>query len=167
MKDKFVNKAFITVTESAPNTLTFAELATGVSIFEKVAWVIHRLHWFVGSVVLKELITDTDTVTLGITGNNKMSTITLDDPGVYDMMALICTVSGTPANAFVHTTPIIRDFSTLPGGGIIVPPRPIYIAVIGSGLAAAAVASVRIEYTVMELKADEYWELVEATRILM
>lgn len=166
MTDKFVNKAFIQVIESAANTLTFAELATGVAIFEKVAWIIHRIHWFVGKAVLKEIIADTFSITYALTGNNKMNQLSLDDPGVYDMQAIICASTAAPANFVVHTIPVVRDFSTLPGGGIIVPPRPIFIAAVGGGLAAPASVQVRIEYTVRELKADEYWELVEATRIL-
>jgi len=48
----------------------------------------------------------------------------------------------------------------------LVPPRPIYLAVKATGFASAAIVSCRFEYTTVELKPDDYWELVEAYRLV-
>ena len=74
--------------------------------------------------------------------------------------------SGTPANFAFMDIPIVVDFSTLPGGGIIVPPNPLYLAAKGLGLGAAQSVSVRFWYTNIALKPEEYWELVESRRII-
>lgn len=166
IQDKYVNKAFVTVTESSINTLTFAELQTGMAMFEKVAWIIHRIEWFPGNVALRELVANTDILTAALVGNNKMTALTLGDPAVYDIFSLVAAVSGTPATQFIHSLPIIRDFSSLPGTGLIIPPRPLFVAVKGTGAAAAMIVQVRIMFTYKQLQADEYWELVEATRLI-
>jgi len=54
----------------------------------------------------------------------------------------------------------------MPGGGLIVPPNPLYLGIKGTGLAAAQAVSCRFWYTTIELTPDEYWELVEARRII-
>ncbi|MBA7586008.1 hypothetical protein ES708_28004 [subsurface metagenome] len=73
---------------------------------------------------------------------------------------------GTPATGTILRLPIERDFSDLPGKGVIITPKPLYVAVKALGFVAPAVVSCRIYYTVLELAADEFWELVQASRIV-
>jgi len=73
---------------------------------------------------------------------------------------------GVAATGIIREDPFIVDFSTLPGGGLIVPPNPLFLGVQGSGEAAAAQVMTRLYYTNYELSPDEYWELVEARRII-
>lgn len=166
MTDKYVNKAYGEVTESAAGTLSFGEIQTGMAMFEKVAWIIHRIHWFPSAASLLQLTAVSDYLTMALVGSDKMSSLSLRDQAVYDIFVIRPLVYGTAASAEQMVIPVIRDMSNLPGQGLIVPPRPLYIACISGGFANPAIVSARIEFTYKELKADEYWELVEATRII-
>ena len=75
-------------------------------------------------------------------------------------------VHGTPATSIILTRPWIHDFTALPGGGLIVPATNLYAAIVGEGLASAAYMRTSLYFTYRELKPEEYWELVEATRAL-
>jgi len=66
----------------------------------------------------------------------------------------------------LHQLPFVRDFSGLPGGGLIIAPRPLFVAVKGNSLATAVTASLRAYFTVINLSADEYLELVDFYRIV-
>lgn len=166
MQDRFVNLAYATVTMSGANALTFSEIQTGLAMFEKVAWIIHRIVWYIPAATVQEIVANTDFMQLGFTGNNKMSDLSIDDAAVYDLIELVGMVSGAPAVGFIVKSPAVSDFSTLPAGGLIIPPRPLYVAANTAGFVAAGVVQARIYFTYKQLKADEYWELVEASRII-
>ncbi len=165
-QDKYVQKAFAAVTMSAANTLTFSEINTGMAMFEKIAWVIHRIQYFPSMASIQELLANTDFLQMAVVGNSNMVSLSLRDQAVYDYHEMLAVVSGTPATGFILTRPVVKEFMGLPGGGLLVPPRPIYIAMDSGGFGAAGVCNARIEFTYKKLKADEYWELVEATRII-
>jgi hypothetical protein len=164
--DKFANQAVITVTESAANTLTFKKLETGVSLFEKVAWVIHRIEWFMNNFGPGTFNTSGDILLLALTVANNMTTIALDDPQVLDMLRVAREDYGTAASGIITHHPIVKDFSSLPGGGLIVPPNPLYAAAVGTGLAGATTSLVKLFYTTYPLAADDYWELVDSRRMI-
>lgn len=164
--DKWANIGAITVTESAANTLTFQKLESGVSLFEKVAWVIHRIEYrFTASMTV--FADEGDILNVALTANNNMTDITdISNPGIIDFRRFQKFEDGTPATSFFWWFPCVVDFSTLPGGGLIVPPNPLYLAGHGTGLASASTTKCRFYYTTQELKPDEYWELVEARRVI-
>lgn len=164
--DKYVNTAYAEVTETGTNTLTFKQIDTGVSIFEKTAWIIHRIYWYFNRTQIAKLVASSDSIAVAVTLSNKMTDLELDDISVVDMLELLLFIKGTPASANVYQVPWVRDFTNLPGGGLIVPPRPIYVAVRGYGLSNAVTVAARVLFTHKELAPDEYWELVEATRII-
>lgn len=163
MPDRYANVAHIQVTESAQNTLTYKKLETGISLFEKMAWVISRIeyYWLEATYAVAG-----DGIIMGITTSNNPSALTPDQVAVIDMTKRKRGDFGTAASGFIHTYPIIRDFSQLPGGGLIVPPNPIYLAVVGVSQGAVVVLDARIYYIAVQLKGDEFWELVEARRII-
>ena len=164
--DKYSNKAYISLTESAANTLTFKELETGVSLFEKRAWIIHRIEYFIDNAAWAELLGAADSLMLGLVLSNKITSLDLSDAAVIDLVKINIGTAGTPASGFIGQSPRTRDFSTLPGGGHIVPPRPLYGAINAGGFSAAATSSIRFLYTAIEMKTEEYWELVEAYRLV-
>lgn len=166
MGDVYSNKFYGTVTESAANTLTFAEIQTNIEIFSKMAWILHRLEWFLEGVQFNKLLASDDVIAMALVGSNSLSSLALNWPGVIDLLNLQIGGWGTPATAYPYSTPFIRDFSQLPGGGIIVAPRPLYLAVKGTSLASALTVSIRGYFTMKELKADEYLELVDFYRIV-
>ena len=164
--DKFANMAAVLVTESAANTLTFQKLETGIAIFEKVAWVISR--WEVRVAPTLTNFADTeDSLDVALTCSQNLSSIaTYNEPCILAWYRLIYHESGTPANFSFFHSPTVFSYADMPGGGLIVPPNPLYLGVKGAGLAGAQSVSCRFWYSTLQLTPDEYWELVEARRII-
>lgn len=162
--DKYSNQAVITVTETAANTLTFKKLETGVSLFEKVAWLISRIEYWTSG--YPQMNGSTDNLIMALTTTNQLTTIDITNAVVLDLMQVFRYDIGTAATGWFQQMPLIKDLIGLAGGGIIVPPNPLYGAIVGSGLAAATTANIKLYYTTIELKPEEYWELVEARRII-
>ena len=164
MPDKYCNTAFGQVTESAANTLTYSQIQTGIALFQKVAWKVERIEWYWGQ--QHNMIASGDYMQAALVSSNKMTGLSLDDPAVLDLMEWHANLQGAAANLTTYKIPEARDFTELSGGGILIPGNPIFVAAQGTSLAAAQTISCRIRYTLIELKADDYWELVEATRFV-
>ena len=163
--DSFANLATIQVTETAANTLTYRKLDTGFSLFEKVAWIIHRIEY-----VIDERFNGTgDTMDVALMTANTRTTIadnaTFTDASVIDKIKWVRTDIGVAATGLYYVQPqIVKDFTNLPGGGLIVPPTSIYAGAQGTGCASAGTNTVRFFFTVKELQEAEYWQLVESRR---
>lgn len=163
--DQFCNTAILRVTESAANTLTFAKLESATSLFEKVAFLVSRLEWYTAAAQL--MGTAADAITFGLTVSNQIAGIEEGYTEVVDTNEIALMGIGALAGFLLYQEPnIIKDFSNLPGKGILVPPNPLYIAAKGTGLGAAATVYCRMFYTVLQLTPDQYWELVETRRVL-
>lgn len=164
--DKFANVAYMRVTESAAGTLTWAALNMANNLMgEKFAIVIHRAETFFST--MANLNSTNDFVRMAITVSQTITDITdFSQPELlwYDRTMRID--YGTAATGILDKVPNIRDFTALPGGGLLVPADRLYIAVESSGAAAAMSAYARIFYTVMPLDVSDYWELIEARRIM-
>lgn len=165
MTDKYANKFYGTVSEAVAGTLAFAEIPTNVSVFDKVAWVIHRLEWYLDPTELFKLVNTGDYIRMGLCSTNSLAALSLADSGVIDMMDLSIHILTAVGFADVPM-PISRDFSNLPGGGLIVAPRPLYLAVQGISLASVVTVKARGFFTVLDLNAEDYLELVDFYRIV-
>lgn len=162
---EFANKAYGSVTESAANTLTFSQIQTNVSIMEKVAWVISRIEWVFTAAQIALLVDDGDAYEVALCGSSKISTLSLSDPMVIDYFNIRKFVS--TAVGWGYIAPMwIREFSALPGGGLIVAPNPLYLAVKGTGLASAGGVSARIYWARLEVSPDQYLELLDFYRMV-
>jgi len=164
MQDVFVNQAYGGCTELVAGTLAFSEIQTGISLFEKVAWVVHRIMWFEEDLV--RILDVDDFLVSALVCSNRLNGLSLQDPAVIDIIQIGEWIEGTPASGHLVEKPIVHDFTNLPGGGLIVPPKPLYIAHVGVSLAAATAVNARIFFTHKELAPDEYWELVESRRMV-
>lgn len=165
-RDKYANKVYGAVTESGANTLTFAEIKTNVDVFSKAAWVLHRLEYFLRAADLDLIVGNLDTIMLALTSSDKLTTIDQSTAGVIDLFELGGHFATSVGFAY-RDNPVIRDFSGLPGGGIIIAPRPLYVAVKGTSLASAVgPVTLRGYFTQLQLNADEYLELVDFYRIV-
>jgi len=164
-KDKFANKFYGVVVESAANTLTFKEIPTNVDVFSKTAWCLHRLEWYIPPATVALLIGAGDSISCALTSSDKLTTLGLDNAGVVDLFTKTITVLSVADHSF-HVGPECRDFSTLPGGGLIIAPRPLYLACKSESLAAASTVHCRGFFTQIQLNADEYLELVDFYRIV-
>jgi len=162
--DLYVNQAVITVTETAANTLTFKKLETGISLFEKVAWLIERVEYFFSSYSL--LVASADAACMALATTDQMSSMALTNAAILDLYYLLRFDLGAAANAELLHLPMVKDFSQMSGGGILVAPNPIYLGIQGTSVASAMSVTAKIFYTTVPLSPDEYWELVESRRII-
>ncbi len=166
IKDQFANMGLISCVESAANTLTFKKLETGIAMFEKVAWVINRIEYYITNTLASQFNGDGDSIAFALTATDQMTSMELSNAAVIDWNEVLRQDWGTAGNADLYIKPIVKDFNQMPGGGIIVTPNPIYLGVKGTGLVAVATVKARFWYSTLEMAPDQYWELVEARRII-
>lgn len=163
--DKYANKFYGKITESAATTLTFKEIQTNVNVFDKVAWILHKLEWYPRSLDYALLIGNADEVIMALTNSNNLTSLDLANPSVIDEVKLGLHY-GTVASFNDHFMPLVHDFSGLPGGGLIIAPRPLYLAIQGVSIAGATEAEVRGFFTMVDMDAADYLELVDFYRII-
>lgn len=163
-QDQRANYACILVTESAANTLTFLKFNFPFSIMDKMALNICRIEYTVDA---SQLNSTADQVCVALTMGSTIANILVQsDPLLIDSHRIIRRDFGAAASGILEVTPFIKDFSTLPGGGLLVAPNPLCAAIQAAGAAAACSAYVKLFYTYRELETDEYWELVESRRVI-
>lgn len=163
--DMYSNVAAIDLTESAANTLTVAKFAFPFSIMDKMALLINRIEYEFANLP-SVLAAAADQIIGGISAISNPVLTDPTDPGVIDTVKLSRIDFGAAATGIMYFQPFIKDFATLPGGGILVAPNPLYCAIMGVSAGAAGRVKVRVYYTYMELATDEYWQLVESRRII-
>lgn len=163
--DTYANVAAVEVIESATNTQTSSKFQFPFSIMDKMALLISRIeYWVRGQSYLNS---GGDSITFALTAAAAVTDIyDQADPAMIDNYRLTRVDYGTAASAQFIESPFVKDFSNLPGGGILVAPNPLYAMVEGSGLSSTGYGWIKLFYTYMELSADEYWQLVESRRII-
>jgi hypothetical protein len=163
--DAFPNYAIAQVVESAANTLTFKKIESGISLNEKVAWIIHRIEYYINAWTSAQFNTDADAQTFGISRSNSFTQPSLYEASIVDEVVLQRVDLGTAASGFMTQRPWIRDFTMMPGGGLLVSPIPLYLFAMGTGLVGASTTTAKIYYSNLELSTDEYWQLLQTERI--
>jgi hypothetical protein len=164
-QETYSNKFFGSVTQSAANTLTFSEITTNVDIFAKVAWVVERLEWYIDATSLTYFGFG-DTAQMALTASDNIATLLLSNPSVIDLLEITIIEYGTSATCKVWEKPIVRDFSQMGGGGMIIAPRPLYVGAVSVGLSDIGTFSCRGFFRQIQLTPDEYIELVDFYRIV-
>lgn len=160
-KDSFSNIINVQVVESAANTLTFEEINVGLNLFDKAGLIIHRIDYHLVAASLNLLIANGDLTGCAITQSNSIDTLTPSERAVVDKVEFQYTQVGTPGNFEIHDMPLTKDYSSLPGGGILVTPKPLYAAIRSLSLASAATVNIRLWFTVKKLSPADYFELLE------
>jgi len=165
--DKFATQAILTPTESAANTLTFEKLETGVSVYDRIGWVIQRIEWRM-SAATQALFNGTgDLLTMALTLTNSLTALNDDNPALIAIRKWQRTDFGTAASASIEPLTWIDDYSTLAGGGLLCLPNPIYSAVLGTGLSGAASVFIRVFFVTVQLDDKDYFNLVQARQLLI
>jgi len=165
--DLFTSQAELTVTESASNTLTFTKLETGLSVYDKIGWVIARVEWRPSSGTYALFNGTGDVLDCALTMSNGLTALSESDPAIYNFRKFLRLDFGTAANASIFSSTYIDDFSTLPGGGLLVLPNPLYLGIKGTGLTAGATMFTRIFFKAIELSDQDYFNLVQARQLLI
>lgn len=156
----------VTLTESAANTLTFEKVESGMSIYDRVGWVLNRVEWMVAIASMNLILDQSDGITCGVATSNSMSSVSDTDPNILFRTRISQVDNGTPATSELVVSPIVQDFSGMPGGGILVLPNPLYVFVLGQSLASAVTVSMRAWFTSVELSDDDYFLLAQVRMLL-
>lgn len=159
--DLFPNRAFESVTMSAANALTFSQVQFGVGLFQGIAAIISRIEWFPTAASMAELTTSGDDIECALTNRDDLTSILPTSQNVLAHKGIVSKASGTPATLLTWELPLVSDFSSMGGGGLIVPANPLYIALETLGAAAASVLNAVIYLTFKELSDAEYVELIQ------
>lgn len=157
--DKYANVLYDTVTESSANTLTFEEVNVGLNMFDKVGLLVSRCEW---TRFDAQLSADGDVVQFGLSASNGWSATTMAESSLITFHREELQAFGTPATLLQRSQPIVDDFSTMPGGGLLITPKPLYLFIEGGNLGAAATVRMRMYFTVIKLQPNEYFELLES-----
>lgn len=165
-KEKWSQIAYINVLESAPATLTFAGLSVFSNILSNQAMIIHRAEYTFRNTDFTALTADQDQMIFGICGSNTIETIVMDNPEVYDYNDLVSKEEGTPEWAALIVQPKIKEWTGLPGHGLLVPADRLFAYVKGISIGSALELTVRVFFSLEELAAADYLELAQAMRVL-
>ncbi len=159
-KDLYPNRAIEALTQSALNTLTYGQIRFGIGLFQGVALVLHRVDWYPDVGCLRELVAATDSVEFAIITTDGLASITdILESSIVCLKKMI----GVAPNVALMEVPMVQDFSNLPGGGLILPPNPLYLAMNSSGFAGAQTVRVLLYFTFIELNDRDYIELIQAS----
>ena len=165
VKDTFANVAAVRVIESAANTQTSVKFDFPFSIMDKMALIISRIEYWTAS--LTPFAGAGDALYLALTAASSITNLaSQNDPLVIDSHIKTLAFFGTAANGQVIEGPYIKDFSNLPGGGLLVAPNPLYAMAQGISLGGVSDNWIKVFYTHVELSTDEYWQLVESRRVI-
>lgn len=166
IKDEYDQFMVFATTQSAANTLTFSTVHLGLNLFQYAGLIISRIEYSVSRPSMVMIVNEADYLEAAITGSDTIDDLALTRPEVYDRLSLNVTEWGTPANAELIYKPIVRDFSNMRGGGMLVPAQDTYLGVDSGDLTGAATVSARVWFRVIELAAGDYIELVQRLRVL-
>ena len=157
--DKYSNVLIGAVTESAANTLTFEQLPQMTTLMEKKAFLINSIEYFLSNP--GEFTAAGDLVQFGLSLSSQWATPAISEPSVVDFNYWY-TLLATAVGFEMLRQPLIKDFSTLPGGGKLVPTRPMFLWAKANGFAAVSTITMRMHFTIVDLSPQDYWDLVEA-----
>lgn len=163
-KDNFPSVLIEDITMSAANTLTFSEVQVGLNLFDKVGLIMHRIEYFFGLATYDELAANADFVQIALTSSNSLGSLGSNERALIDKLEIDCIASGAPANLNIIQAPFVKDWSGLPGGGLLIPPKPLYVGMTSVGFAAAGTGYARMYFTLKKLSDADYLELVETFR---
>lgn len=165
MSDKYANLAGVNLTQTGANTDTFVKFNFPYSIQDKIALLISRVEYNFSA--WSSLNSADDWLGAGLClAGTLTAAMNAEDPLIIDYVRSMRADFGAAASGQLVEMPFVKDLSTLPGGGILVPPVPLYAYVASSGLAAAAGCQIRFYFTWMTLAESDYWQLVESRRLI-
>ena len=165
VSDKFANIAASYFAMSTANTARFVKFDFPFSIMDKVGLLINRLEYIIGS--LQQLNSANDWAIAGIAcASSVADTEDTRDPLIVDQHRVTRIDIGTAASGIIHQQPYVKDFAALPGGGILVPPNPLYAFLDTDGAGDVMTLRVRMYYSYVELATEDYWQLVESRRVI-
>lgn len=164
---EYTSQAIFNVSETGANTLTFEKLETGLSVYDKIGWVVQRLEFTPSEALASFMNSSGDAQIAALTMTNSMANLSIENPAILARHEFIRWDFGTAAAGALYSLPFVYDYSTMSGGGILVLPSPLYLGVVGSGLTAASTISLKMFFKAIELSDQDYFNLVQARQLLI
>ena len=165
--DKYANIATIGVTQSAANTLTYAELRTQVGIDSDrksaSALIIDEIDYMIANAAVEEMTAANDRIDFGLTISNAVANMaTITDRRILHAGYILRHDQGTAASAWMTRMPIVAQFFP----PIPTAERSLFLGMGSNGLATAGVLTCRIYYRIVQLTQGEFLELAEVFRLV-
>lgn len=164
--DAFSNRAYMNPLEVTPATLAFDRLTTGIGVGDNTAMIINRVEYYFTNAVLNLIVAEADALYAGVTISDGITGLDLNQAAVITMLNITEADFGTPASAQMNFGPFVQDFTTMPGGGLIVPGVQLYGAIQGISLASVASCEIRMWFNYKKMARGDYLELVQAMQVL-
>lgn len=166
--DKYANVAALYAIETGLGAGGYAQINTGISLQDKVAWLINRIEWCPLDVNSTNFNSDGDYVAFGLCTSLDYAppaSPRFSDPALIDYNRIQRCDIGAAATGMWRDITYIKDFSTLPGGGMLVPAVGIYTFVKTVGCTGTGQIAGRLFFSIIELGTEDYWELIQAYRV--
>lgn len=167
LMDEFTAKVVVSITQDTANTLKYTKIETGVSIYDSVGWVLVRADYRLGTATVGHFNGTSDRLTCALVSSSIPTAISDDDPALYDLQTWQRSDFGTAASGFLHDMLASHDFSTMPGGGLLMLPNPLYVAIESSGLADVAQCIITVYFKQVQLSPPDYTNLIQARQLLI
>ncbi len=164
---EFTSSALFQVTESGANTLTWEKLETGLSVYDKIGWVVQRLEFYPSNGLAGLMNASADAQTAALTMTNGLSSLDVANPAVICVNQFFRWDVGVAASGSVQSVPIVYDYSGMAGGGLLILPNPLYLGLQGSGLTAASSLTLKMYFRAIDLTDQDYFNLVQARQLLI
>lgn len=165
IEDKYANIAATYFAMSTANTARFVKFDFPFSIMDKVGLLINRVEYIIGA--LDKFNGANDWAIAGICcASSVADTEDTRDPLIVDQHRITRLDFGTAANALLMQQPHVKTFWDLPGGGVLVPPSPLYAFLDTDGASDVMTLRVRMYYQYVKLATEDYWQLVESRRVV-
>jgi len=160
--DIYPNRAIFHVSQTTANDLSFQQVRFGMGIFTGTALILQRVEWFPDQAWNDSMVVAADFTEFAMTNRDDLAELEGDNMNVLLLKQHKIFVSGTPATAFLNELPIISDYSGLPGGGLIFPANPLFIAIHTTGFTSAITLKAVMYYLTKQLTDADYIELVQS-----
>ncbi len=139
------------------------DLDLGISGRELIAAVIHRIEYQFDTA--KDWVDFDALAGMAVMGRNLQGEAQHDDhlrsAYCYDYAELQHVPFGAPAVTQINSNRVSHDFSGMPGGGLIVPARPLYAHFWTFASATAIVSMVGVYYTLQTVNQANYLDLIQ------
>ena len=166
-EDRYANIATVSVTESAPGTLTFTELRTGMGIQANrktaVAMLIDQIDYFVAQGAFALMTTAQDRIQMAITiSNGIINLVDISDRRILHSAEMTRVDLGTAGSGIMVNMPLTHQFFP----PLILAEKSLYLGVDSVGLAAVVALNARIYYRTTDLNDSELLEISEVFRLV-
>lgn len=169
--DQYAQLAYMDVTVPDGGTLTYKLLQIAQASVQapKMGLKIHRIavDFNAFDVRVNNLGTANSYYsTVALTVSNNPTTFSYSQPEVIYAHTRSTILKTAVGFSYGNEAILEKDFTTFPGGGILIPADRLYMGAVSTDLDAAVSYSMRIWYTAVELTAQDYLELVESRTML-